>query len=150
MGHNQSIMVNRSNPFLLLTLLAVGGANAAAIAWGFGRIAKTFYYKGFASTSSYTQQAQAIVPLSNDRFAVVDGDGSRISVYKVDAQGSITRASDVDTRFQQLVAGKRPAVPVALATPTQPPAAQTTAQPPTAQPTPTQFSGPQPTQHSQQ
>lgn len=120
-------MKNRSYTPLVVTLLIIGLANAAAFAWGFWLIAETFRWKSFAN-SSVTQPTQNVVALSNDRFAVVKNEyGGSISVYQVDAKGSIARLSDVDTDYKTLTPLKRETPYSPRATATTPPQTSTPA-----------------------
>jgi hypothetical protein len=97
-------MENRSNPWMPVAVVLAGMAMAFAILAGLQSLTSTIGLQHFAS--SYSNEAQPrVVPLSNDRFAVVEK--TSVSVYKVDAQGRVTRLSDVDTQNRDLETRRR-------------------------------------------
>jgi hypothetical protein len=67
---------------------------------GFARFDESFRQKNFASTSSSGYLDRNVVPLSNDRFAIITY--SDISVYRVNEQGKVIRLDDVDTQYEWL------------------------------------------------
>lgn len=60
------------------------------------------------NSTSFTptpQTTRSVVPLSNDRFAIVEAEN--ISVYKVDGAGKLSRVDEVDITYNQLTPRKR-------------------------------------------
>ncbi|MBW3622293.1 MAG: hypothetical protein KY468_02660 [Armatimonadetes bacterium] len=71
----------------MISLPVIGLLNAAAILAGFYLLSRVIEPKVFRSSSSSTLIDKNVVPLTGDRFAVVDSGSERISVYRVDGQG---------------------------------------------------------------
>jgi hypothetical protein len=105
-------MENR-NIFVSTAVLVVGLAFSMAILKGADFVADAIRLQNFKADFPSNPALKSVVPLSNDRFAVVNGDS--IAVYQVDAKGQVNRLSDVNTYYKTLMPNGRPdsSVPVA-------------------------------------
>lgn len=99
-------METRPSIFVSTAVVVVGLFFSIAVIKAADFVADAIRLQNFKADFPANTALKSVVPLSGDRFAVVNGDS--IAVYKVDAKGGVVRLSDVNTYYKTVMANGRP------------------------------------------